>query len=147
MQTRALLNLDKKYCKIFLRAKQLPVKGLIDNRCHSLEAVPERRAIHKLNAIFFLQKIRSECKYTRIIAHVDSSVYSKLTENAPIWGNRIKPLECAIYTCNRIRSNLEKLVEEKPHSIGKGKLSGRNIDRLTSAVRCAIKMRSQDKSI
>ena len=53
MQTRALLNL----------AKQLPVKGLIDNRCHALEAVPERRAIHKLNAIFFLQKIKSECKY------------------------------------------------------------------------------------
>jgi len=41
MQTRALLNL----------AKQLPVKG-IDNRCHALEAAPERRAIHKLNAIF-----------------------------------------------------------------------------------------------
>jgi len=52
MQTRVLLNLDKKYCKIFIRAKQLPVKGLVDNRCHSLEAVPERRAIHKLNAIF-----------------------------------------------------------------------------------------------
>jgi len=27
-------------------------KGLIDNRCHALEAVPERRAIHKLNAYF-----------------------------------------------------------------------------------------------
>jgi len=53
MQTCALLNL----------AKQLPVKGLIDNRCHALEAVPERRAIHKLIAIFFLQKIKSECKY------------------------------------------------------------------------------------
>jgi len=50
MQTRALLNLDKKYCKRFLRAKQLPIKRLIDNRCHALEAVPERRAIHKLNA-------------------------------------------------------------------------------------------------
>jgi len=56
MQTRALLNL----------AKQLPVKGLIDNRCHALEAVPERRAIHKLNANFFLQKIKSECKYSRL---------------------------------------------------------------------------------
>jgi len=53
MQTRALLNLDKKYCKIFLLAKQLPVKGLIDNRCHALEAVPERHAIHKLKAYFF----------------------------------------------------------------------------------------------
>jgi len=63
MQTRALLNLSKKYCKIFLRAKQLPVKGLIGNRCHALEAVPKRRTIHKLNAYFFLQKIKSACKY------------------------------------------------------------------------------------
>ena len=63
MQIRALLNLDKKYCKLFLRAKQLPVKRLIDNRCHALEAVPERRAKHKLTAIVFLQKIKSECKY------------------------------------------------------------------------------------
>ena len=54
MQIRALLNLDKKYCKLFLRATQLPIKGLVDNRCHALEAVPERRAIHKLNAYFFL---------------------------------------------------------------------------------------------
>jgi len=53
MQTRALLNLDKRYCKIFLRAKQLPVKGLTDNRRHALEAVPERRAIHR-SAIYQL---------------------------------------------------------------------------------------------
>jgi len=66
MKTRALLNLDNKYCKIFLRAKQLPVKRLIDNRCHSLEAVTEHRAIQKLNAYFFLQKIKSECKYNNI---------------------------------------------------------------------------------
>jgi len=65
MQTRlsALLNLDKKYCKLFLSAKQLPVKELIDTRCHSLKAFLERRAIHKLNAKFFLQKNKSECKY------------------------------------------------------------------------------------
>jgi len=60
MQTRAFLKLDKKFCTILLRAKHLPVKGLIDNSCHALEAVPERRAIHKLNACFFLQKIKSE---------------------------------------------------------------------------------------
>ena len=53
MQTRAFLKLDKKYCTILLRAEHLPVKGLIDNRCHALGAVPERRAIQKLNAFSF----------------------------------------------------------------------------------------------
>jgi len=57
MQTRAFLKLDKKYGIILLHAKHLPVKELIDNRCHALEAVPERRAIHKLNTYVFLQKI------------------------------------------------------------------------------------------
>ena len=46
MQTRALLNLDKKYCQLFLRAEQLPIKGLIDLR----------RKIHEIKLIFFLQK-------------------------------------------------------------------------------------------
>ena len=69
MQTRAFLKLDKKYCTILLRAKHLPVKELIDNWCHALEEVPERRAIHKLNAYFFLQKIKSECKYMNENAH------------------------------------------------------------------------------
>ena len=47
MKTRALLNLDKKYHKLFFRTKHLPNKGLIENRCNAFEAVPERRAIHK----------------------------------------------------------------------------------------------------
>jgi len=64
MQTRALLNL----------AKQLPVKGLIDKRCHALEAVPERRAIHKLNANFFLQKIKSECKYIYVYTVLNTKI-------------------------------------------------------------------------
>jgi len=42
VQTIEQFNLDKKYCKMFLRAKQLPVKGLIDNRCNALEAVQQR---------------------------------------------------------------------------------------------------------
>jgi len=52
------------------RSKHLPVKGLIDNRCHALEAVPERRAINKLNAYFFIQKIKSECKYSMLKTRV-----------------------------------------------------------------------------
>jgi len=72
MQTRALLNLDKKYCKLFLRAKQLPVKGLIDNRCHALKAVPERRAIHKSNAYFSYRKLRVNVNINRITYVSDS---------------------------------------------------------------------------
>ena len=62
MKTRALQNFDKKHHNFFLCAKQLSIKGFID-RCNAFEAVPVRREIHKLNAYFILQKIKSECKY------------------------------------------------------------------------------------
>ena len=39
MQTHALLNFDKKYCKTFVRAKQLPVKGLL-----TIDVTPSRRS-------------------------------------------------------------------------------------------------------
>lgn len=42
-----------------------------------------------------------------------------------------------------MRSNLEKLVQEKPQYKGKGKLTKHNRVRLTTAIRCAIKMRSK----
>ena len=58
MQTYACLNLDKKYRKKKFRAKQLLIKRLIDNRCNAIEAVPERRAIHALNAHFFHRESR-----------------------------------------------------------------------------------------
>jgi len=85
-------------------------------------------------------------RYMRIIADGDSSTFSKLQEHIAVWGTDIRKLECANHTCKCVRSNLEKLVAEKKHFKGKGKLSGRNIIRLTTALRCAIKMRSKDKN-
>jgi len=71
MQTFALLNLDKKYRKIFLSDTQLPVKGLIDIRCNAFDAVPEHRPIHKLNAHLFLQKFNSECIFVFLHKHLN----------------------------------------------------------------------------
>ncbi|KAH3802921.1 hypothetical protein DPMN_156618 [Dreissena polymorpha] len=53
-------------------------------------------------------------------------------------------LECANHTCKCLKANLEELVAEKPHLKGKGKLTKLNRVRLTTAVRCAIKMRSSE---
>ena len=65
MQDRVFfsLNLDKKYHKLFFRAKQMPIKGLIGSRCNAFEAVPEGHAIHKLNAHLTIQNIKNKCKY------------------------------------------------------------------------------------
>ena len=74
----------------------------------------------------------------------DSSVHPQFQEQNPVWGKSIQKLECANHKCKCLRANLEKLVAEKPHLKGKGKLTKLNRVRLTTAVRCAIKMRSSE---
>ena len=85
-------------------------------------------------------------RYTNIIADGDSSVFATLQEKVQVWGRAIKKMECANHICKCIRSNLEKLVEEKPQYKGKGKLTKLNRIRLTTAIRCAIKMLSASKN-
>ena len=83
-------------------------------------------------------------RYTRFIGDGDSSVHSTLIQCVPGWGRYIKKMECANHSCKCYRSSLEKLVQEKPHYKRNGGLPEKMRCRLTSAARCAIKMRSQE---
>ncbi|OWF52823.1 hypothetical protein KP79_PYT15062 [Mizuhopecten yessoensis] len=64
--------------------------------------------------------------------------------HVPIWGKHVVKLECCNHACKCLRSNLEKLVINKPHNKGKGKLTKLVRIRFASAARCAIKIRSED---
>ena len=81
-------------------------------------------------------------RYTRFVGDGDSSVYPTLLTNVPEWGRDIKKIECANHACKCYRSSLKKLVTENPSYKGKGGLTQKMRKRLTSAARCAIKMRS-----
>lgn len=83
-------------------------------------------------------------RYTRFIGDGDSSVEATLVQGVPVWGRYIRRLECANHACKCYRSSLEKLVQEKTSFKGKGGLTKRMRCRLTSAARCAIKMRSKE---
>lgn len=84
-------------------------------------------------------------RYTRFVGDGDSSVFPTLRENVPIWGHDIQKVECANHACKCYRSSLEKLVTNNPSYKGKGGLTEKMRKRLTSAARCAIKMRSQEE--
>jgi len=60
------------------------------------------------------------------------------------WGRDIKKMECANHSCKCYRSNLEKLAADNPEYKGKGGLTSKMRKQLTSAARCAIKMRSTE---
>ena len=81
-------------------------------------------------------------RYLRFVGDGDSSVYPSLFEKVPDYGQDIKKLECANHACKCYRGSLEKLVTENPSYKGKGGLTLKMRKRLTSAARCAIKMRS-----
>jgi hypothetical protein len=83
-------------------------------------------------------------RYMRLIGDGDSSVYAKIQENVPVWGKYVTKLECANHACKCLRSSLEKLVADKPYYKGKNKLTKPIRVRLTTAVRCAIRMRSKE---
>ena len=83
-------------------------------------------------------------RYIRFIGDGDSSVFPMLIAEVPGWGKAIQKVECANHACKCYRANLEKLVQQNPTYKGKGGLTGKMRQRLTSAARCAIKMRSEE---
>ena len=91
---------------------------------------------------FLEAEVTHGVRYLKVIADGDSSIYATLQEKVPVWGKDITKLECANHICKCVRANLEKLVEEKHQYKGKGKLTKINRIRLTTAIRCAIKMRT-----
>ncbi len=83
-------------------------------------------------------------RYMTFVGDGDSAVYSTLVLNVPVWGRDIKKLECANHACKCYRGGLERLVQENPSYKGAGGLTQKMRQRLVSAARCAIKMRSKD---
>ena len=81
-------------------------------------------------------------RYMKVIADGDSSVYSNIQQQVPVWGSYVKKVECANHSCKCLRVHLERLVDDKPQYKGKGGLTKLNIQRIVTGVRCAIKMRS-----
>lgn len=140
------IGVRNKYCSICQRAEnqhELPK----DHNCYKNWSQSSQAMESDIILSGFLEAESVHgVRYTKIIADGDSSVYTLLQEKVPVWGVAIEKLECANHTCKCIRSNLEKLVTEKPEYKGKGKLSKLNRVRLTTAIRCAIRMRSKDKN-
>jgi len=83
-------------------------------------------------------------RYIRFVGDGNSSVFPTLIAEVPGWGRAIQKVECTNHAWKCYRANLEKLVQENPAYKGKGGLTRRMRQRLTSAARCAIKMHSQE---
>ena len=79
----------------------------------------------------------------RFIGDEDSSAYCTLIQGVDGWGRHIKKLECANPAYKCYRSAMEKIVVANPSYKGRG-LTHKIHQRLISAARCAVKMRSKE---
>ncbi len=85
-------------------------------------------------------------RYMRYVGDGDASVMAALLERGPDYCQRgLKKLECANHVTKGIRGKLEKLVTDNPHFQGPERLPKTTRVRLTTAIRCAIRMRSSDE--
>ncbi len=103
-----------------------------------------------MEAAIFLEAF-SECeavhgvRYINVIGDGDSSTMPLLLTEGPTWCKDIVKKECANHSVKCLRASLERLVEEKPQYKGKGRLTKLKMIKITSGVRCAIKMRSEEE--
>ena len=144
LKTKKILHLGvrNKYCIICTtantRQQDPPPHQCFQNWNDSSQAMESDIMVEGLNEI----KKTSDLIVKEIIADGDSSTYAAIQANVP-WGRDVEKIECANHACKCLRSSLEKLVEAKPHYKGINKLSKPTRVRLTTAVRCAIRMRSK----
>ncbi len=84
-------------------------------------------------------------RYIKFIGDGDSSVYPNLIQNVPGWD--YSQLEYANHACKCYRGALERLVQDNPSYKGRGNLTKKMRQKLVSAARCAIKMRSKKRDV
>ncbi|XP_050390274.1 uncharacterized protein LOC126809647 [Patella vulgata] len=146
LATRKLLHIGvrNKFCYICATAEGQQ-RDPVDHECFkNWEESSQAMEADVIVEAFSKAEHDHSVRYMRLIADGDSSVFARIQETVPVWGPYVTKLECANHACKCLRSNLEKLVDRKNQYKGKGKLTQAVRVRLVSAVRCAIRMRSED---
>lgn len=136
------IGIRNKYCYICNKANTQKIDPLphtcFKNWSNSSQAMESDIIVEGFKEAERIHGVR----YMTLIADGDSSVYAHIQEEVPIWGKHVSKLECSNHVCKCLRSSLEKLVADNPLYKGAHKLSKSIRMRITSAVRCAIRMRS-----
>ena len=90
---------------------------------------------------FRLSEVQYGIRYMFVVGDGDSSVMANIRSSVP-YGIFVTKIECANHACKAYRSRLEQLVKDCPQYKGKGGLTKRAIQRLTTGARLAIKYHS-----
>ena len=147
-ETKKLLHIGirNKYCYICQRAESVACKAKAHD-CFKNWDLSSQAMEADIIVEEFLKANEYGIRYMTLIADGDSSTYAKIQEEVPVWGAHVKKGECANHVCKCLRGHLEKLVDANPSYKGKKNLTKASRIRITSAVCCAIRMRSSEKDL
>lgn len=82
-----------------------------------------------------------------LVGDGDSSVLSSINQKVPVWGRYVRKIECVNHVLKNYRAKLEEIVKENPTYKGAGKLTQKQIKRLTAGARAAIRMHAPTRDI
>ena len=82
-----------------------------------------------------------------LVGDGDSSVLSSIHQGVPVWGRFVRKIECVNHALKNYRSKLELIVKENPAYKGAGKLTQKQIRRLTAGARAAIRMHARTQEV
>ena len=145
-ETKKLLHIGirNKYCCICQRAESVGCKAK-EHECFKNWESSSQAMEADVILEGFLKANEYGVRYMTLIADGDASTFATIQREVPVWGAHVKKGECANHVCKCLRGNLEKLVDGNPSYKGKGNLTKASRVKITSAVRCAIRMRSKEE--
>ena len=144
LETGKLLHLGvrNKYCSVCAVAENQPQ----EHDCYkNWDGPSSSMETDLILEGFKITESKYGLRYTKFVGDGDSTVHPTLIAEVPGWGHAIHKVECANHATKCYRGALEKFVQEKPRYKGRSKLTEGMRKRLTTAARCAIKMKSSDK--
>ena len=85
-------------------------------------------------------------RYMRLVGDGDSSVLSCIYSGVPLWGRYVRKIECVNHVLKNYRARLEQIVKDNPRFKGAGRLTQKQIRRLTAGARAAIRMHAPTRN-
>ena len=86
-------------------------------------------------------------RYMHLVGDGDSSVLNSVLQMVPVWGRYVRKIECVNHALKNYRAKLENIMKENPAYKGAGKLTQKQIKRLTAGARAAIRMHAPTRNI
>ena len=140
------LGVRNKYCSVYAIAENAGHE-VSDHMCYKNWNASSPAMESDILVEGFNQAERTHgVRYMRLVGDGDSSVLSCIYSGVPLWGRYVRKIECVNHVLKNYRARLEQIVKDNPRFKGAGRLTQKQIRRLTAGARAAIRMHAPTRN-